>query len=92
MGFAIAFSLQVKDLGSFGEAVNDGVSHGVIMKSLVPFSEGLVGGDGGGAPGLIALGEDLEDQVAFRFTCQRFSENPHLWISNFPTFGDWLKA
>ncbi len=23
--------------------------------------------------------------------CQRFSENPHLWCSNSPTFGDWVK-
>ncbi len=36
MGFPIAGPLQVEDLGPLGEAIDDGVGHGLVGEDLVP--------------------------------------------------------
>ena len=47
MGIPIAWSLHMEHFGSLGEAVQDGMGDGVVMKDLVPFSEEPIGGDNG---------------------------------------------
>ena len=47
MGIPIAWSLHVEHLGSLGEAVQDGVGDGVVVKDLVPFSKRPIGSDNG---------------------------------------------
>lgn len=44
------------------EAVDEGDDAGGIGEELVPFAEGLVGGDDDGAL-LIAAGNDFEEQI-----------------------------
>ena len=49
-------------MGAEGEPVDDGGGEPGVCKRLAPFREGGVGGDGHRGP-LLALGEDLEEQL-----------------------------
>ncbi len=63
MGFPIARPFEAEDLGPLGEAIQDGMGHGIIMEHLVPLADDAVGGDHRGLP-LVMPGRDyMEDQM-----------------------------
>ena len=39
--------------------------HSIVVKDLVPFPEGLIGGDDGGSSFVMPSRDDLEYQIAF---------------------------
>jgi len=59
---APGFGAGVDDVGSVGEAVDDGFGEPRVGEDFRPFAEGEVGGDDQGAA-FVAFGEDLEDEL-----------------------------
>jgi len=60
---AIAFSIKDKMLAALGEALSDDLSIEGVRKYFWPVLECSVGGDGGGAPIIVTLGDDLEGEL-----------------------------
>ncbi len=64
---SIAFSLDKDRLGMMEQAVQDGGGEdAVVVEDFRPLFEGPVGGDNHG-PSLVAVADDLKEQVGSRF-------------------------
>jgi hypothetical protein len=60
---AVAVGLDVDDLGAMDEAVDEGVDAGGVGEDPVPLGEGLVGAEQDGLAGVVAAGDDLEEEI-----------------------------
>jgi hypothetical protein len=65
LGFleAVAVAVDFENLGAMDEAVDEGDGAGGMREDLGPVVEGLVGAEQDGLGGVVATGDDLEEEV-----------------------------
>ena len=65
LGFleAVALGVDVDDLGPMNEPIDERDDAGGVREDFAPRGEGLVGTEQHGSLGVVAAGDDLEEQV-----------------------------
>ena len=61
----VTFAVHLEDVAAMGQAVQQRRGHAFALEDLTPIAEGQVTGDQQAGP-LIAIGEDLEEQLGTR--------------------------